>query len=315
MAGKQAILIAGPTASGKSGLAVELAERHGGVVVNADSMQVYSGLEIVTARPTAADRKRVPHRLYGHVPPDQPYSTGVYIREATTLLASVHSAGRLPIFCGGTGLYLKALLGSLDAMPQVSSANREKWRRRLAEEGASALHRLLMERDPVAAGRIQPADGQRIVRALEVGEAAGMPLSALQTGRAEGLLDEGRCAKIVLAPERGRLREAIARRFDAMIAAGALDEVAAFRTIPGALTGSAAKAIGVAELSAVLDGEMTLDEAVSRAVTRTRQYAKRQETWFRHQFDADWTRLEAPDADRVSDVLDGAAKLSVNQIG
>lgn len=315
MAGKQAILIAGPTASGKSGLAAELAERHDGVVVNADSMQVYSDLEILTARPTAADCERVPHRLYGHVPPHQTYSAGAYVRDAAALLATIHAAGHLPILCGGTGLYFKALLGSLDVMPEISPANREKWRRRLAKEGAPALHRLLMERDPVAAGRIKPADGQRIVRALEVGEAAGLPLSALQMGRGEGLLDGACCLKVVLAPERSRLREAIARRFDAMIAAGALDEVAAFRTIPGALTGSAAKAIGVAELSAVLDGEMTLDEAASRAVTRTRQYAKRQETWFRHQFGEDWTRLQTPDADRVSEILTCAVKPGANLSG
>ncbi|WP_206453402.1 tRNA (adenosine(37)-N6)-dimethylallyltransferase MiaA [Aurantimonas marina] len=302
MVEKQAILIAGPTASGKSCLALELAERHDGVIVNADSMQVYSHLQILTARPAPAEIERVPHRLYGHVPPHKTYSAGRYRGEVAAILADIRAAGKAPIFCGGTGLYFKALLGSLDVMPEVSPELRETWRRRLAEEGAPALHRLLSRRDPVAAGRIQPADGQRIVRALEVGEAGGMPLSALQSGRGEGLLDGGKCVKIVLAPERSRLREMIARRFDAMVAAGALDEVAAFRAFPGALAASAGKAIGVAELGAVLDGGMSLDEATARAVTRSRQYAKRQETWFRHQFGADWARLETPDAKLIPSI-------------
>jgi len=302
MAEKQAILIAGPTASGKSRLALELAKRHDGVIVNADSMQVYAGLEILTARPTSADLERVPHRLYGHVPPDETYSAGTYTRQAAAVLADIRASGRIPIFCGGTGLYFKALLGFLDVMPEVSPALRETWRRRLAEEGAPALHRLLWESDRVAAARIKPADGQRIVRALEVGEAAGTPLSSLQAGEGEGLLDSGKCVKIILAPERSRLRETIARRFDAMVAAGALAEVAAFLALPGALAGSAAKAIGVAEFGAVLDGGLTLDAATARAVTRTRQYAKRQETWFRHQFGADWARLEVPDADLISSI-------------
>ncbi|MCC4296323.1 tRNA (adenosine(37)-N6)-dimethylallyltransferase MiaA [Aurantimonas coralicida] len=295
MAGKQAILIAGPTASGKSGLAVELAERHDGVVVNADSMQVYDGLSILTARPDADALARVPHRLYGHVAPDRIYSVGAWIRDVAPVLEEIRAAGRLPILCGGTGLYFKALLGLLDDLPEVPLKIRARWRNQLAEEGAPALHGLLARSDPIAAQRIDPADGQRIVRALEVGEAAGQPLSALQTGRRPGLLDASACVKLVTAPERSVLRQAIAERFAQMMAAGALEEVATFRTIPGAMEGSAAKAIGVAELSAVLDGTMAQDVAVARAATRTRQYAKRQETWFRHQFDESWQRLASPD--------------------
>lgn len=302
MAEKQAILIAGPTASGKSRLALELAERHDGIIVNADSMQVYSHLKILTARPAPAEMERVPHRLYGHVAPHETYSAGRYWGDAAAILDELRATGKTPIFCGGTGLYFKVLLGLLDVMPEVSPERRETWRRRLAEEGPSVLHRLLLCRDPVAADRIKPADGQRIVRALEVGEAAGVPLSSLQAGRGEGLLDGGRCVKIVLAPERSRLRETIARRFDTMIATGALEEVAAFRALPGALAGSAAKAIGIVELAAVLDGRMTLSQATSRAVTRSRQYAKRQETWFRHQFGADWERLATPDAKLISSI-------------
>ncbi|MEF2553079.1 tRNA (adenosine(37)-N6)-dimethylallyltransferase MiaA [Aurantimonas sp. A2-1-M11] len=302
MAGKQAILIAGPTASGKSGLAVELAERHDGVVVNADSMQVYAGLRILTARPDAEALARVPHRLYGHVAPDRSYSAGAYVRDVAPVLDEIRASGRLPILCGGTGLYFKSLLGLLDDLPPVPPAVRARWRQRLAEEGAPALHRRLADTDPVAAQRIDPADGQRIVRALEVGEAAGQPLSALQTGRRPGLLDPAACVKLVTAPDRAVLRQAIGDRFARMMAEGALEEVAAFRTLPGAMDGSAAKAIGVVELSAVLDGTMAPDLAVERAATRTRQYAKRQETWFRNQFDASWERLVVPDVAAIQTI-------------
>jgi len=302
MAGKQAILIAGPTASGKSGLAVELAERHDGVVVNADSMQVYDGLNILTARPDAHALARVPHRLYGHVAPDRIYSVGAWLRDVAPVLEEIRAAGKLPILCGGTGLYFKALLGLLDDMPVVPQDVRERWRQRLDAEGAPALHQLLSVSDPIAAQRIRPGDGQRIVRALEIGEAAGRPLSALQTGRQPGLVDPAACLKLVTAPDRAVLRQTIGQRFACMMVEGALDEVAAFRRMPGAMDGSAARAIGVAELSAVLDGTMDPDVAVARATTRTRQYAKRQETWFRHQFDADWQRLARPQVASIHEI-------------
>lgn len=299
MAAVEAVLIAGPTASGKSRLALELARRLGGVIINADSMQVYEGLAILTARPTAADMATVPHDLYGHVHPADPYSAGAYLRDAAASLAAAKAAGKLPIVCGGTGLYFKALLGLLDTMPPVPASIREHWRSRLAAEGAGALHGLLSQRDPAAAARIASADGQRIVRALEVGEASGQTLSALQAGQGEGPLSAAQTVKIVLTPERPVLRERIARRFGIMLAEGALAEVAAFRAVPGAMAGSAARAIGVDELGAVIDGTMDLAAARDRAITRTRQYAKRQETWFRHQFGPDWQRLDDADPARI----------------
>ncbi|MCB8835874.1 tRNA (adenosine(37)-N6)-dimethylallyltransferase MiaA [Aurantimonas sp. VKM B-3413] len=298
LADRQAILIAGPTASGKSQLALELAERLDGVVVNADSMQVYAGLRIVTARPGPDNLARAPHCLYGHVEPGTPYSAAAFVRDCRSIILHALQSGRVPIFCGGTGLYFKALFGLLDSMPSVPDDIRQTWRRRLQEEGAAALHALLMARDPVAAARIAPADGQRIVRALEVMEIAGVPLSELQSGEGEVLLDADRCLKIVITPPRDILRERIAQRFDIMLQSGALEEVAAFRDRYGEVPGTAAKAIGVAELGAVLDGQMSLDAARERTVTRTRQYAKRQETWFRHQFGTGWLRL--PSADRTN---------------
>jgi tRNA dimethylallyltransferase len=302
MAAVEAVLIAGPTASGKSHLALDLARRLGGVIINADSMQVYDGLALLTARPDAADLAAAPHSLYGHVPPAALYSVGTWLREASACLAEARAAGLLPIVCGGTGLYLKALLGLLDPMPPVPTSIRERWRSRLEEEGAPALHRLLAERDPAAAARIGPADGQRIVRALEVGEASGQTLSTLQAGRGEGPLAGARVAKVVLTPQRALLRERIARRFDAMLAEGAVSEVAAFHAIPGATAGSAGKAIGVAELGAVIDGTLDLAAARDRAVTRSRQYAKRQETWFRHQFGPEWQRLPVADPQRIDGI-------------
>ncbi|KQT86083.1 tRNA (adenosine(37)-N6)-dimethylallyltransferase MiaA [Aurantimonas sp. Leaf443] len=297
MAGWKAILIAGPTASGKSGLALDLARRLGGTVVNADSLQVYEDLSILTARPTPADLSAAPHRLYGHVKPEEPYSAGRYRREVAALLPPLEAGGSLPILCGGTGLYFKALLGLLDAMPDVPDAIRESWRARLAAEGAPALHGVLAERDPASAARIDPADGQRIARALEVGEAAGRPMSALTTGTGESLLREDDCLKIVLTPERELLRRRIAARFDAMLDAGAMEEAAAFRARHGILPGSSArKAIGLSELCAAIDGAMSPAEARERSIVRSRQYAKRQETWFRHQFGAHWLRLDPADA-------------------
>ncbi|MCE7027046.1 tRNA (adenosine(37)-N6)-dimethylallyltransferase MiaA [Jiella avicenniae] len=292
MTGKiEAILIAGPTASGKSRLAVELAERHGGVVVNADSLQVYDGLKILTARPSDEDLGRVPHRLYGHVDPRSDYSAGAYLRDAERVLEDLRRQGLLPIFCGGTGLYFKALLGLLDPMPEVPATIREKWRARLADEGPEALHAELARLDPATAGRLSPRDGQRIVRALEVREAGGASLSGLQGGEGKALVDPDRARMIVLTPDRAELRQRIAGRFETMLEAGAIDEVRAFEATYPDAGATAGKAIGLAELSSYIKGDVAYGEACVRAVTRTRQYAKRQETWFRHQFDVRWLRI------------------------
>ncbi|MBP0614865.1 tRNA (adenosine(37)-N6)-dimethylallyltransferase MiaA [Jiella mangrovi] len=287
----EAILIAGPTASGKSGLALELAERHGGEIVNADSLQVYDGLEILTARPSAGDVRQVPHHLYGHVDPRSNYSAGAYLKDAGSVLAAVRARGHLPIVCGGTGLYFKALLGLLDEMPAVPDEIRAKWRARLLAEGAAALHRELETADPLAARRLDPADGQRIARALEVCEAAGSPMSTLQRRDGEALIDPRNARKIVLTPDRAELRRRIAERFDRMLEGGALEEVRRFEARfpePGPTAG---KAIGLAELGSFLRGGSSYEEARERSIVRTRQYAKRQETWFRHQFDDSWERL------------------------
>jgi tRNA dimethylallyltransferase len=177
---RNAILIAGPTASGKSALAMTLARQTGGVIVNADSMQVYSGLRVLTARPDAADEAEIQHHLYGHVDPGESYSTGRYVRDVAALIAEGAFGEKKAVFVGGTGLYFRALIQGLSEMPQVPDAIRQKWRAAVREEGAPALHRLLAERDAQAAAAIHSADAQRIVRALEVLEASGRPISHWQ---------------------------------------------------------------------------------------------------------------------------------------
>ncbi|MER0238577.1 tRNA (adenosine(37)-N6)-dimethylallyltransferase MiaA [Fulvimarina sp. MAC8] len=286
----EAVLIAGPTASGKSRLALDLAQRLDGWIVNADSLQVYRDLPILTARPTEQDEEAVPHALYGHLAADEPMSAGRYVREAATVLDACRAKSRMPIFCGGTGLYFKALLGLLDSMPQVPAAIRDKWRARLVEDGPEMLHQKLSSIDPATAERVKPKDGQRIVRALEIYEATGKPLSELQAGRGEGILEGDNTLKIVLTPDRAVLRDRIAKRFDQMLEAGAMDEVRDYLARRPEEGRFVEKAIGFTELSGVLAGEAMIDAARERAITRTRQYAKRQETWFRHQFDDSWLR-------------------------
>lgn len=287
-----AILIAGPTASGKSALATELAARHGGVVVNADSMQVYDTLSVLTARPSQADMKVVPHALYGHVDAATTYSTGVWLRDVEAALSAARAAGRLPVIVGGTGLYFTALLGGLSEMPEIPAGIRAHWRGRLADAGPEHLHAELAARDPETATGLNPADGQRIVRALEVLEATGRPLRVLQRRKGRALLDPAGCRKILLTPERSLLHERIARRASAMLAGGAaFDEVRQLSRLRLDPALPIMKAIGVRELLDVLAGLRSLPEAETAITTATRQYAKRQTTWFRNQFGTDWLQV------------------------
>lgn len=293
---RDAVLIAGPTASGKSALALAVARRTGGVIVNADSMQVYGVLDLLTARPDAAALAAAPHRLYGHVPPACAYSTGRWLADVAALVEAGAFAGRRAIFVGGTGLYFRALTEGLAPMPDIPAALRARLRRRLAAEGSTALHRALATRDPETAARLQPGDGQRIVRALEVLEASGRPIGAWQAARSAPLVDLSQASALVIEPDRAALAAAIERRFDGMLEAGALEEVAALRALALDPALPAMKAIGVRELSAVLDGQGTLAEAAARAKAATRQYAKRQATWFRHQLGPAWRRYRSAQA-------------------
>lgn len=288
---KDAILIAGPTASGKSALALEIAEHFGGVIVNTDSMQGYSILNVLTARPGAEDLARIPHFLYGHVHPATAYSTGLWLRDVAELVEKNVFAGRRPIFVGGTGLYFRALAEGISEMPDIPPHIRERWRHELIERGAPRLHRELMLRDSAMAMQLRPSDGQRIARALEVLDASGRSILAWQGRRGEPLIDRASACFFVIEPDREALRGRINRRFDAMIEQGALEEVQQILALDLDPALPAMKAIGVRELQAVLAGEMDAKAAMERAKIATWQYAKRQSTWFRNQFGPEWQRL------------------------
>ncbi len=281
------ILIAGPTASGKSTLALALAEKLKGVVVNADSMQVYRDLHVITARPSPEEESRVPHRLYGHVDAAKNYSVGQWCRDVGAVIAEAHDAGKLPILVGGTGLYFKALTSGLAAVPPTPPGIRAAVRARLKAEGVAALYAELGKRDPAAAQRLMPNDSSRICRALEVLAATGRSLSEWHREGMPAAVDPKRAAKIFLTCERQELVRRIEQRFDVMLAAGALDEVRALdaRALDPLLP--AMKAHGVPWLARHLRGEISLAEAAEGAKMDTRRYAKRQLTWFRNQM-SDW---------------------------
>jgi tRNA dimethylallyltransferase len=278
-----AILIAGPTASGKSALALSFARAHAGVVINADSMQVYRDLRALTARPGPQDEALAPHWLFGHVDGAINHSVGLWLEDARLALDRAGREARLPIFVGGTGLYFKALTQGLSAIPPVPAEVREFVRRRAEGAPVAALHAELMRCDPATAARLRPTDPQRILRALEVFEATGKSLASFQTERTPPLLDAKDALALFLAPERGMLAQRIDARFDAMLEAGALEEAAALfaRGLDPALP--IMRAHGAPHLIAHLRGEISSAEAARRAKLDTRQYAKRQLTFARHQ--------------------------------
>jgi tRNA dimethylallyltransferase len=288
------VLIAGPTASGKSALALDLARRHDGIVINADSMQVYRDLHIITARPSVEEEAQAPHRLYGHVDASENYSAGRWRRDAAAVLKTAQADGRMAIVVGGTGLYFSALIKGLTDLPPVPAEIRAAMRARLAAEGVEALHAELARRDPVAAARIMLRDRSRITRALEVLAATGRTITDWHRDGMPALVDVERAAKLFLTCERGALADRIERRFDAMLAAGALDEVAALaaRELDPLLP--AMKAHGVPWLIRYLRAELSLQDAADGGKMDTRRYAKRQHTWFRNQLPGwPWASPEA----------------------
>jgi len=290
----KAVLIAGPTASGKSALALELAQKSGGLVVNTDSMQVYRDLRIITARPTPDEEALAPHRLYGHVDASQNFSAGAWVADAAKVLAEARAQGRLPIFIGGSGLYFKALTRGLSAVPPIPAEVRENVRARLERDGVVALHAELARRDPVSAERLKPRDRTRIARALEVIEATGRALPDWHRDGLPPLLPSGEFGAVFLAPERDTLYARIDARFDTMVKAGALEEVErlAARKLDPLLP--AMKAHGVPALIRHLRGEIGKAEAAEIGRADTRHYAKRQFTWFRHQLpEFEWVVPEA----------------------
>lgn len=275
------LMIAGPTASGKSALALALAEAAGGVIVNADSMQVYRELHILTARPDAAALARVPHRLYGVLSAVEACSVGRWRLMALDEITAAHAEGALPILAGGTGLYLKALMSGLAELPEIPAAIRAAAGARHAALGGAAFHAELAARDPAAAARLRPSDRQRLIRAWEVIEATGRSLADWQDGTAGA--GDMTILPILVLPPRAALYAACDARVAAMIEARALEEVRALLALRLDPALPAMKAIGVRELGAVLDGTASLAEATARMQQATRNYAKRQLTWLRHQ--------------------------------
>jgi tRNA dimethylallyltransferase len=273
-----ALLVAGPTASGKSALALALAEQLGGTVINADSMQVYAGLRVLTARPSSEEEARAPHRLYGVLQPGEAASVAWWRTRALEEMM----AARLPILCGGTGLYFRSLTHGLSEVPPIPPAAREEARALLAAEGPAVLHARLAEADPDTARRLRPSDSQRLARAWEVWRGTGRGLAAWQADSGTGPAP-WRFAALRLDPPREALRAAIGRRWRGMLDTGAVEEVRALlaQGLDPALP--AMRAHGVPEISAALRGEMDLEEAGRRACLAIGQYTKRQATWFRHQ--------------------------------
>jgi tRNA dimethylallyltransferase len=293
----KAVLIAGPTAGGKSALALGFAQKIDGTIINADSMQVYRDLRIITARPTPEEEAIVPHRLYGHVDAASNFSAGAWVADAAKALTEAREQSRLPIFVGGSGLYFKALTRGLSAVPPIPPEIREDVRARLSRDGTEALHAELARRDKVSAQRLNPRDRTRIARALEVLEATGHSLADWHREGLPPLLPAGTFRALLLEPERDLLYARIDARFDAMLKAGALEEVArlAARNLDPLLP--AMKAHGVPALIAHVAGRITLDEAAATGRLDTRHYAKRQFTWFRHQLaEFTWVRPEAAEA-------------------
>jgi len=289
-----AILIAGPTASGKSALAVRLALRHGGVVINTDSMQVYRDLRRLTARPEPDEEARVPHRLYGHVDGAVNYSVGQFSRDATALLADLD--GRLPVFVGGTGLYFRALEQGFSDLPPVPEAVRAGVRDEAEGRPTEALHADLARHDPEGAARLRPSDRMRVMRALEIFLATGRPIASFYGDPVPGPLAGQNLQRFFLSPDRALLRARIDARFRTMIADGALDEVSRLRARRLDPMLPVMRAHGVPGLIAHLDGTLDLEAAIARGQADTRAYAKRQVTWFRHQMGTDWRWLD-PEAE------------------
>lgn len=295
----------GPTASGKSALALALAARIGGEIVNADSMQVYRDFRVLTARPTALEEAETPHHLYGHVDAREAYSTGRWLADAQAVMAAITARGKTPILVGGTGLYFMALTKGLADIPAADPELRAALRLRAEKEGAPALHAELAARDPVTAARLQPNDAPRILRALEVLETTGESITTLQANTKPAIAP-GSWHGVALTPDRDALYASIDARFETMLAAGALEEVRAFaaRNLDRALP--AMKAHGAPALMAHLRGEISLNEAAEIGKRDTRRYAKRQFTWIANQM-PHWPRIAAPDLEtRVTQTLAGA---------
>lgn len=295
---KNVLVIGGPTASGKSGLALSLAEKLSGIVINADSMQVYKGLPILTAQPSEADKKKVPHRLYGALAPEKNCSAVIWRDMALAEIRAAHKDGKLPVIVGGTGFYLGTLIKGVSPIPDVPPGVRKRLSSLQKEMGNPAFHHAFAACDPVMAAKLDPFNTQRVIRAWEVLEATGKSLAEWQKAPPVAAPGDLRFSIITLLPPRDVLYKSCNARLEQMISSGAFDEVREFKKI--CLPGMAlAKALGYPELAAHIDGKMSLAEAIESAQASTRHYAKRQVTWFRRQIAADLVLEDASHGEKL----------------
>ena len=301
------LLIAGPTAAGKTALALAAAERLDGEIINADSMQIYDGLRVITARPDADEEARAPHHLFGTIDPGRRFSVGDWLEAALGMIKAIRLRGSTPILVGGTGLYFNALTKGLAPVPEIDLEARERAADLLRREGLDGLRTEAMRIDPVATERVEPSDTQRLLRIVEVYHTAGEPLSGLWSATKPALAPQD-WRGIVIEPEREALYERIDKRFDRMMAADALEEVRAFGTRELDPELPAMKALGVPVLLAHLRGVLPLDEAIMLAKRDSRRYAKRQSTWFRNQH-PDWARIRSLDPATALAELDAILSL------
>jgi tRNA dimethylallyltransferase len=293
-------LIAGPTASGKSALALKLAENARGSIINADASQLYRDLRVLSARPSAEEEARAPHHLFGYLDGAEPASAAHWAEDAKAAIAEVHGEGRLPILVGGTGLYLRTLLDGIAPVPEIDPGIRAAVRALPVEEA----HAALMSEDPQAAARLAPADSSRIARALEVVRSTGRPLAHWQAAREGGIAGQVRLIPLILLPPRDWLYARCDARFEAMLEEGAVEEVRALCARGLAPSLPVMRAIGVPEIMAWLAGEIDRPTMLASARQATRRYAKRQYTWFRHQPPPEWERCEAqPDDKTAMDIV------------
>ena len=286
------IFICGPTGSGKSALAIKIAQKVNGSVINADSMQVYQGLEILTACPSSSDKDLVPHKLYNFVDPNQKHSVGIWLSHALKALEEVRQSGRVPIFVGGTGLYFRALLDGLAPIPQISNDIRLDSQNLFETIGRKAFCARLDELDPIGLRQVGKNDTQRLLRLYEVALATGKTLREWHAlGSEKRLNGLGEVIKFILSPDRNELYCSINKRVEKMVSVGLLEELQLFIARGVSPTSPALKAVGVREFSDYLDGRMQLEDAILSSQVRTRRYAKRQLTWFRNQMSsAQWLR-------------------------
>jgi len=281
--------IAGPTASGKSAFAVKLAKRLDGEIVNADALQVYAALQVLSARPTEAEMENIPHHLFGHIDPNIRYSTGHWLREVDPLIIDILARGKTPILVGGTGLYFKALTEGLAQIPKLPASAMRRAQAVLDADGIDTLRRLAEKLDPVASDKVLGNDPQRLLRIVSVAKGTDKPLSMWQK-ETHAVLPNGTWKGMVLLPKRENLYDKINARFADMIKEGGLAEAKRILNLNLVADLPAMKAIGLRELSAHLRGEISLDEAIEQAMRQTRRFAKRQYTWLRGQM-PDWQRI------------------------